>query len=98
MDFIIGFILMAKRHDLIFVVVDTLKKGAHFIPVHMTYQVPDISRVVVNNFVILHGVPRRIISDRGLVFTRRFWTSFQEDLGTQLNFNIMYHPKTYRKT
>jgi hypothetical protein len=27
------------------------------------------------------------------MFTRRFWTNFQEALGMQLNFSIMYHPK-----
>jgi hypothetical protein len=45
MDFIVGFPLMARRHDLIFMVVDTLMKSAHFIPVRMMYQVPDIARV-----------------------------------------------------
>jgi hypothetical protein len=28
------------------------------------------------------------------VFTRRFWTSFQEALEKQLNFSTTYHPKT----
>jgi hypothetical protein len=69
---------------LIFVVVDTLMKSAHFIPVHTTYQAPDIARVFINEIVRLHGVPKRIISDRGSVFTRRFWTSFQEALEPNL--------------
>jgi hypothetical protein len=33
MDFIVGLPLMVRRHDSIFVVVDTLTKSAHFIPV-----------------------------------------------------------------
>jgi hypothetical protein len=40
MDFIVGLPLMARRHDSIFVVVDTLTKSAHFIPVCTTYQAP----------------------------------------------------------
>jgi len=64
----------------------------------MMYQVPDLARVFVGEIVRLHGVPRRTISDRGSMFTRRFWTSFQEALGTQLNFIIAYHPKTDGKT
>jgi hypothetical protein len=32
MDFIVGFPLMARIHDSIFVVVDTLMNNAHFIP------------------------------------------------------------------
>jgi hypothetical protein len=27
------------------------------------------------------------------MFTGWFWTSFQEALGTQLNFSIVYHPE-----
>jgi hypothetical protein len=76
MDFIVGFPLMARRHDSIFVVVDTLMKSAHFIPVCMTYQGPKIARVFVSDIVRLHDVPRRIISDRRSLFTERFWTIF----------------------
>ena len=61
--------LTARRHDSIFVVVDTLMKSAHFIPVHTTYQEPDIARVFISEIVRLHGVPKKIISDRGSVFT-----------------------------
>jgi hypothetical protein len=43
-----------------------------FIHVHMTYQAPDIARVFINEIVRLHGMPKMIISDRGLVFTGRF--------------------------
>jgi hypothetical protein len=93
MDFIVGFPLTKRRHDSIFVVVDTLTKSVHFIPFCMTYQAPDIAIIFVNEIVRLHGVPRKIIYDRGSVFTGRFWTSFQEALGTQLNFSTTYHPR-----
>jgi hypothetical protein len=98
MDIIVGFPLTTRRHDSIFVVVDTLMKSAHFILVRMTYQDPNIARVFVNEIVILHGVPRNIISNRGSMFTGRFWTSFQEALGTQLNFSTTYHPEIDAKT
>ena len=79
MDFIVGF---------------PLTKSAHFIPVRTTYQAPDIARVFISEIVRLHGVPQKIISDQGSVFTGRFWTSFQEALGTQLKFSTAYHPET----
>jgi hypothetical protein len=69
MDFIVGLPLKARRHDSIFVVVDTLTKSTHFIPVRTTYQAPDIVRVFISEIVRLHGVPKNIISDRGSVFT-----------------------------
>jgi transposase InsO family protein len=59
---------------------------------------PDIAIVIFNEVVRLHGVPRRIISDQGSVYTRQFWTSFQEDFGTQLNFSTTYHPETNEQT
>jgi hypothetical protein len=62
MDFITGFPLKERRHDSIFIVVDTLMKSSHFIPMHTTYQAPDIARVFIGDIVRLHGVPKRIIS------------------------------------
>jgi transposase InsO family protein len=96
MDFIVGLPLKARRHDSIFLVVDTLTKSAHFIPMCMMYQALDIARIFVSEIVRLYGVPKRIISNRGSMFTRRFWTSFQEALGTQLKFSTAYHPETDR--
>jgi transposase InsO family protein len=98
MDFIVGLPLTARRQDSIFVVVDTLMKSAHFISVRTTYQTPDIDRVFISDIVRLHGIPKRIVSDRGSMFTGRFWTSFQEALGTQLNFSTAYHPETDEQT
>ena len=56
------------------------------------YQAPEIDIFFINEIVRLHGMPKRIISDQGLMFTRWFWTSFQEALGAQLNFSTAYHP------
>jgi hypothetical protein len=72
MDFIVIFPLMARRHDSIFVVVNTLTKSAHFILVRTTYQALDIARVFINNIMRLHGMCKRIISNRGSMFTNDF--------------------------
>jgi hypothetical protein len=70
MNFIVGLLLTTRRHDSIFVVVDTLTKSSHFISMCMTYQTLDIAKVVINEIVRLNGMPKRIISDRGSMFTR----------------------------
>jgi hypothetical protein len=40
MDFLVGLLMKSRRHDSIFVVVDTLKKSVHFVSVKTTYQAP----------------------------------------------------------
>jgi hypothetical protein len=69
MDFIVGLSLIAQKHDSIFVVVDTRTKSAHFIHGCTTYQAQDTARVFIGEIVRLHGVPKRIISNRGSMFT-----------------------------
>ena len=59
-----------KEERLNFVIVNTLTKSAHFIYVLTMYQAPDIARVFISDIVRLHGMPKRIISDRASVFTR----------------------------
>jgi hypothetical protein len=69
MYFIVGLLLMVRRHNSIFLVVNTLMESYHFIHVCTTYHAPGIARVFINEIVRLHGMPKRIISDRGSVFT-----------------------------
>jgi hypothetical protein len=64
MEFIVGLPLTLRRHDLIFVDVDTL-----IIPIHMMYQAPNIARYFIREIMRLHGVPKRIIFERGSMFT-----------------------------
>jgi transposase InsO family protein len=44
--------------------------------------------------VSLHGVQKKIVSDRGSQFTTRFWKSFHENMDAKLNFSSAYHPQT----
>jgi hypothetical protein len=48
MDFIVGLPLTVRRHESIFVVVDTLMKSDHFIPMHTMYQALDIARFLIS--------------------------------------------------
>jgi transposase InsO family protein len=48
----------------------------------------------MSRIVCLHGVPKKIVSDRGIQFTSRFWERLHETLDTQLRFSSAYHLET----
>ena len=48
--------------------------------------------------VSIHGVPKKIVSDRGSQSTPRVWKSFHENMDTKLNFSSPYHPQTAGQT
>ena len=56
------------------------------------------AQLYVDNIVKLHGVPSRIVSDRGTQFTFKFWKSLHKAMGTKLDFSSAYHPQTDGQT
>jgi hypothetical protein len=72
---------------LIWVIVDRLTNVAHFIPVRTTYTGAKLAELYMSRIVCLHGVPKKIVSDRGTQFTSRFWEKLHESMDTKLNFS-----------
>ena len=58
------------------VVMDSLTKVVHFIPVKSTYLSSDVAHVFIGDVVRLHGVPKNIMLYRDAKFTSRFWREF----------------------
>jgi hypothetical protein len=73
MDFIMGLPRTQSGYDSIWVIVHRLIKVAHFIPVKTTYFGPQLAELYMLRIVYLHGVPKKIVSDRGTQFTSKFW-------------------------
>jgi transposase InsO family protein len=94
MDFIVGLSRTQSGYDSIWVIVDLLTKVAHFIPVKTTYSGPQLAELYKSRIICLHGVPKKIVSDRGTQFTLRFWKRLHEALDTQLCFSSAFHPQT----
>src|ERR1044071_3380445 len=94
MDFITGFPKTQKGNDAIFVVIDRLSKDAHFLPVCESITASQLADLYVSRIVSLHGVPLEINSDRGSLFTSRFWESFHNVMGTHLSFSTAFHPQS----
>src|SRR5438876_7515239 len=98
MDFIVGLPRTQSGHDFVWVIVDRLTKVAHFIPVKETYQGPKLAELYMTRIVCLHGVPKKIVSDRGTQFTSKFWERLHNSMDTKLNFSSAYHPQTDGQT
>jgi hypothetical protein len=79
---------------MIWVIVDRLTKSAQFIAVNQKDNGEKLINLYVKEVVSKHGVPRKIVSDRGFVFTSAFWKQLQEALGSKLDFSTAYHPQT----
>jgi transposase InsO family protein len=93
MDFIVGLPKTQSGYDLIWVIIDPLSKVTHFIPVKTTYKGSKLAELYIARIVCLHGVPKKIVSDRGTQFTSKFWEKLQESMDTKLNFSSAYHPQ-----
>jgi hypothetical protein len=93
MDFIMGLPKTQRRYDSIWVIVDRLTKVAHFIPIKTTYTRPQLAELYISRIVCLHGVPKKIVSDRGTQFTSKFWERLHESMDMKLNFSLAYHPQ-----
>jgi transposase InsO family protein len=52
----------------------------------------------MSRIVYLHGVSKKIMSNRGTQFTLKFWERLHETLDTQLHFSSTYHPQTDGQT
>jgi hypothetical protein len=93
MDLIVGLTTMQSGYDSIWVIVDRFLKVAHFIPVKTTYKRAKLAELYIAIIMCLHGVPKKIISDRGTQFTSRFWEKLHKVVDTKLNFSSAYHPQ-----
>jgi hypothetical protein len=89
MNFIVGLPRTQSGYDSIWVIVDRLTKIAHFIPVKTTYSGPQLAELYMSRIVYLHGVLKKIVSDKRTQFTSKFWERLHETLDTQLRFSLL---------
>ena len=98
MDFITHLLTTSNGNDAIVVFVDMLTKMAHFVAMKTTDSAPTVARLFFDHVFRLHGLPKRIVSDRDARFTSRFWKSLLRNLGTTLAMSTAYHPQTDGQT
>ncbi|KAJ0869500.1 putative nucleotidyltransferase, Ribonuclease H [Helianthus annuus] len=76
MDFITKLPRTPRGHDMIWVIIDRLKKSAHFLPIREKDSTGKLAEIYLREIVARHGVPISIISDRDGRFVSRIWQSF----------------------
>jgi len=57
-----------------------------------------ITKIYRDNIWKLHGVPKKILSDKGPQFTSKFMEEFIKVLGTKRQLLTAYHPQTDGQT
>jgi hypothetical protein len=75
-------------------VVDTGGKRGHFIPTTTTITAEGTANNYFREIFRLHGLPEKIVSDRGPQFVAKFMREMARLLGIQLAHSTAYHPQT----
>jgi len=57
------------------------------------YSASDVTQVFIIDIVRLHGVQKKIVSDRDVNFTSKFWKELFAVLAMELAFHTTYHLK-----
>ena len=57
-----------------------------------------IAKIYRDNIWKLHGIPRKVLSDRGLQFASKFMKELTKALGMKRQLLTAYHPQTDGQT
>ena len=98
MDFVLELPCTVCRHDSIILFLDLFSKMAHFVPCSKTSDTTRVAQLYVQEVVLLHGLPKSIVSDRDVHFMSDFWSTLWSMLGTKLRFSMAYHPQSDTQT
>ena len=98
MDFVMGLPILTdwKRdsYNSILVIIDRLTKMVYYKPVKVTIDAPGLAEVIINVVVRHHDCPDSIVTDRGSLFTSKFWSSLCSFLGIKPRLSIAFYPQT----
>ena len=80
--------------DTIVVIVDQFTKMIQLKATTTNISSEGIAKIYRDNIQKLHGVSRKILSNRRLQFTSKFMEEFTKALGTKRQLSMAYHPQT----
>ena len=80
------------------VVVDSVTKRSHFVSTVTTLSSVGAAQLYIRRIWKHHGLPRIVVSDRGLQFVAEFTREIYRLLGIKLAATTAYHPQGDRQT
>jgi hypothetical protein len=89
----IGPLPKSDNYDSILVIVDRFSKMIHLIPTTTSLSSTKLAEIYKKEVWRQHGIPRRIISDRGPQFASKFMKELCNALGIEWNLSTAYHPQ-----
>ncbi|GLI69352.1 hypothetical protein VaNZ11_013935 [Volvox africanus] len=98
MDFVVVLPKTDGGYDSVFVMVDRLTKMVHLAPCTSSCTAEQTAPLFFDNVVLLHGIPKNVISDRGGQFTSKFWEALCELVGMRVHLSTAYHPQSDGQT
>jgi hypothetical protein len=83
---------------LVLVIVDHFSKGLHLVPARETWTAEEFAWSFFDCFIRYHGLPDKIVSDRGSLFVSKFWKEVQRLLRVTAAPSTAWHPWTDGQT
>lgn len=87
-----------EGYDQLTVVVDKFTKRIRMWPSKSTDTALDVAKQFMDNIVKIHGVPKKLITDRDSLFTSNFWKELWKTYQVKMAFSTSYHPQTDGQT
>jgi len=95
---IIGPLPRSEDKDAILVVVDQFSKMIRLVPTTTSISSSEVARIYRDDIWKMHGIPKKIISDKGPQFTSIFMEELCKALGIKRAMSTAYHPQTDGQT
>ena len=102
MDFVTGLPISTNwtrdNYDFILVIVNRLTKMVYYEPLKITIDAPDLAEIIINVIVRHHGLPDLIVTDKGSLFTLKFWSLLCYFFGIKRRLSTAFYPQTDGQT
>ena len=98
MDFVTGLPLSSNwkgnSYDSILVILDRLTKMVNYKPVKVIIDALELAKVIIDVVIWYHDLPDSIVTDRGSLFTSKFWSSLYYFLKVKRKLSTAFYHQT----